>query len=76
MIKDSTKDDFLRAMQEFDKEHRYTKKWRNWERRRNHKYAILHDGQLYPDTYSLMILSAKAWSVWSSAVTGLTRAGV
>jgi MoxR-like ATPase len=38
----------LESLARFDREERDSPKWRDWEGKGNFKYAIVHDGQLYP----------------------------
>lgn len=38
----------LSAMVLFDKEHRSSPEWLNWEENKAHKYAILHNDKVYP----------------------------
>lgn len=38
----------LESLARFDREERDSPKWRGWERKENFKYAIVHDGRLYP----------------------------
>lgn len=48
MIPETTREALLDAMATFDREQRDTPAWMDWEGHRNHKYAIRHDGRLYP----------------------------
>lgn len=36
------------AMAVFDAKHRDTKEWAGWDKKANHRYAVRHNGQLYP----------------------------
>ena len=38
----------LEALGQFDREERASARWQGWETKENYKYAIAHDGQLYP----------------------------
>jgi 5-methylcytosine-specific restriction protein A len=38
----------LAAMRKFDRELRSTPDWANWDARKNHLYALLHEGKKYP----------------------------
>ena len=48
MIPDSTKDDILKAMKNFDAEYRGKPYWRGWKKKRQHKYAIFYMEKVYP----------------------------
>lgn len=40
--------DLLDALEIFDREHRGNGRWEDWQSNQNHKYAIKHEGRLYP----------------------------
>lgn len=48
MIPNSTRDQIIGALQDFDRTLRDSQEWRDWERRGNHKYAIVFNGTRYP----------------------------
>jgi 5-methylcytosine-specific restriction enzyme A len=48
MIPDTTTEMLLAALGQFDHEHRDSEPWSDWENNQAHKYAIRHDGSLYP----------------------------
>jgi len=48
MIPESTRDELIRAMTQFDLEIRDSDEMRGWERNAAHKYAIRHNDRLYP----------------------------
>jgi len=43
-----TKKSVVAAMQEFNSSLRDAKEWAGWEESKAHRYAIEHDGKLYP----------------------------
>ncbi|MCC6176171.1 MAG: EVE domain-containing protein [Chloroflexi bacterium] len=49
-IPDTSRDALLEAMARFDREERGTPRWQTWEQGRfgAHRFAITHDGRLYP----------------------------
>lgn len=47
-VKDVSPEELVKAMEKFDIELRNSKNWKGWEDKKNHKYAILHDGKHYP----------------------------
>jgi 5-methylcytosine-specific restriction enzyme B len=48
MIPDASREEIIKAMKQFDTELRNTDEWKGWERKKNHKYAIQFEEQLYP----------------------------
>lgn len=48
MIPDVDKQALLEAMARFDDKHRDSQQWQDWESNKAHKYAIKHQGRLYP----------------------------
>ncbi len=48
MIPETTREQLLAAMQQFDQQFRDSPEWAGWEDRGQHRYAIAHDGRLYP----------------------------
>jgi len=48
MIAESTYEDVLKAMEQFDQNERLSAEWLNWESKQNHKYAIYYSDKLYP----------------------------
>lgn len=42
------RDRVLESLSRFDREERDSPKWRGWEGKENHRYAIVHEGRLYP----------------------------
>ena len=47
-IPDVTADKLIEAMDRFDTDLRHTKKFSNWEEKRNQLYAVVRDGKRYP----------------------------
>ncbi|MHC0037942.1 McrB family protein [Pseudoneobacillus sp. C159] len=47
-IPHTTREKIVRAFNQFDQYDRYTNKWTGWEQKKNHKFAISYEGQLYP----------------------------
>jgi len=47
-LPDTSRSEFLDAFQTFDDEYRGEGRWVDWQSSGDHKYAIEHDGQLYP----------------------------
>ncbi len=47
-IPDVTRDEIIEALQDFDKQKRESDSWHGWETRKNHRYAIEWNEQLYP----------------------------
>ncbi|MCK8816868.1 AAA family ATPase [Natroniella sulfidigena] len=47
-IPDMSKEEILAALKEFDREHRDKKRWKNFTKNKNHKYAIQYNQDLYP----------------------------
>lgn len=48
MLPDATRQQLEEAMTKFDVEHRNSPQWLDWEKRGNYRYAIQHNGKLYP----------------------------
>ncbi|MDD4803272.1 MAG: hypothetical protein PHF24_10120, partial [Syntrophomonas sp.] len=48
MIAESTYEDVLKAMEQFDQNERSSAEWLGWENKQNHKYAIYYSDKLYP----------------------------
>lgn len=48
MIAECTREDVLKAMEQFDQKERSSAEWWGWESKQNHKYAISHNEKLYP----------------------------
>jgi len=48
LVKDASREELIAAMDKFDAELRDSKDWQGWEDKKNHKYAILHEGKRYP----------------------------
>jgi hypothetical protein len=59
----------------FDREERNSPKWRDWETKENHKYAIVHDGRLYPVKEIVSLASGAPTSSFSGGAqaNGLVR---
>jgi hypothetical protein len=47
-IPKTSREALLEAMRRFDAEEREGSKWQGWEKNQAHKFAISHDGRLYP----------------------------
>jgi len=47
-LPETTRSELLEAIDEFDEEYRGEGRWADWRSNRNHRYAIKHDGALYP----------------------------
>lgn len=48
MIAESTYEDVLKAMEQFDQNEGLNAEWLGWENKQNHKYAIYYSDKLYP----------------------------
>lgn len=48
MIAESTYENVLKAMEQFDQSERSSAEWWGWENKQNHKYAINYSDKLYP----------------------------
>lgn len=59
MILDTTYDKLVSAMATFDQELRNRSDWVGWEEKGNYKYAITHQGKLYPPKH-IIHLATKA----------------
>jgi MoxR-like ATPase len=44
----SSREKVLECLVEFDSSHRGTAQWQDWERDHNYRYALSHEGKLYP----------------------------
>jgi hypothetical protein len=69
------RDRTLESMIRFDREERNSPKWRDWETKENHKYAIVHDGRLYPVKEIVSLASGAPTSSFSGGAqaNGLVR---
>lgn len=47
-LPETSRSEIVQALETFDEEHRGEGRWADWQSKRNHKYAIGHDGRLYP----------------------------
>jgi len=47
-IPEVSREKIVEALQIFDRELRESQEWQGWEQRRSYKYAISHEGKLYP----------------------------
>ncbi len=48
MIPKTTPEVIIKVLEQFDQELRETADWSSWEQNENHKFAIQHNGRLYP----------------------------
>ncbi len=47
-IPDLSREVILEALESFDRELRESQEWQGWEQKGSYKYAISHEGKLYP----------------------------
>ncbi len=58
-VPDVPREKIIEAMERFDIELRESPKWKSWEGKRNHKYAIKYEDRLYPEK-EIIILATGA----------------
>jgi hypothetical protein len=78
VIPETTREALLDAMQRFDQELRSTPDWADWEQQSGYKFAIAHEGQLYPVKQIVSMAAGVAKNTFSGgneANTYVTRKG-
>ena len=65
MIPDTSREQLVEALQRFDRELRDSSAWQGWQEKLSQKWAIQHDGKLYPPKQIISIASGAPVSQFS-----------
>lgn len=74
VLPEVSRDDVLKALDEFDRTMRGNENWSNWEGKESQKYAIEHDGRLYPPKMILSLASGVPVGNFYGGIQGANKA--